>query len=34
VNERYEQERSVLVTSNVTEASELEQQIGRRTSPG
>jgi DNA replication protein DnaC len=31
VNERYEQERSVLVTSNVTEASELEQQIGRRT---
>jgi DNA replication protein DnaC len=31
VNERYEQERSVLVTSNVTDASELEQQIGRRT---
>jgi DNA replication protein DnaC len=31
VNERYVQERSVLVTSNVGEASELEQQIGRRT---
>jgi DNA replication protein DnaC len=31
INERYEQERSVLVTSNVTEAGELEQQIGRRT---
>jgi DNA replication protein DnaC len=31
VNERYEQERSVVVTSNVTEVSELEEQIGRRT---
>jgi DNA replication protein DnaC len=31
VNERYEQERSVVVTSNVTEVGELEQQIGKRT---
>ena len=31
VNERYEQERTIVVTSNVTEASELEDQIGKRT---
>jgi DNA replication protein DnaC len=31
VNERYEQERSIVVTSNVTEVSELENQIGKRT---
>jgi DNA replication protein DnaC len=31
VNERYEQERSIVVTSNVTEAGELEDQIGKRT---
>jgi DNA replication protein DnaC len=31
VNERYEQERAMVVTSNVTEAGELEDQIGKRT---
>jgi DNA replication protein DnaC len=31
VNERYEQERTMVVTSNVTEAGELEDQIGKRT---
>jgi DNA replication protein DnaC len=31
VNERYEAERSILVTTNLTEMGELEQQIGKRT---
>ena len=31
VNERYEQERSIVVTTNLIETSALEQQIGRRT---
>jgi DNA replication protein DnaC len=30
VNERYEQERSIIVTTNLIETSALEQQIGRR----
>jgi DNA replication protein DnaC len=31
VNERYEQERSIVVTTNLIETTSLEQQIGRRT---
>jgi DNA replication protein DnaC len=31
VNERYEQERSIVVTTNLIETASLEQQIGRRT---
>jgi DNA replication protein DnaC len=31
VNERWEAERSILVTTNLTEVEELEQQIGKRT---
>jgi DNA replication protein DnaC len=31
VNERYEQERSIVVTTNLIETGALEQQIGRRT---
>ena len=31
VNERYEQERSIVVTTNLIETDALEQQIGRRT---
>ena len=31
VNERYEQERSIVVTTNLIETQALEQQIGRRT---
>jgi DNA replication protein DnaC len=31
VNERYEQERSIVVTTNLIETAALEQQIGRRT---
>jgi DNA replication protein DnaC len=31
VNERYEQERSVVVTTNLIETAALEEQIGRRT---
>jgi DNA replication protein DnaC len=31
INERYVREQPVVVTSNVTEASELEEQIGKRT---
>jgi DNA replication protein DnaC len=31
VNERYEQERSIVVTTNLVETEALEQQIGRRT---
>lgn len=31
VNERYEQERSIVVTTNLVETSGLEEQIGRRT---
>jgi DNA replication protein DnaC len=31
VNERYEQERSIVVTTNLIETEALEQQIGRRT---
>jgi DNA replication protein DnaC len=31
VNERYEQERSIVVTTNLIETNALEQQIGRRT---
>jgi DNA replication protein DnaC len=31
VNERYEEERSIVVTTNLVDTSELEQQIGRRT---
>ena len=31
VNERYEEERSIVVTTNLVDTAELEQQIGRRT---
>jgi DNA replication protein DnaC len=31
VNERYEEERSIVVTTNLIDTAELEQQIGRRT---
>jgi len=31
INERYEQERSIVVTTNLIETEALEQQIGRRT---
>jgi DNA replication protein DnaC len=31
VNERYEEERSIVVTTNLVDTGELEQQIGRRT---
>jgi len=31
VNERYEEERSIVVTTNLIDTGELEQQIGRRT---
>jgi DNA replication protein DnaC len=31
VNERYEQERSIVVTTNLVETAALEEQIGRRT---
>jgi DNA replication protein DnaC len=31
VNERYEQERSIVITTNLTDTAALEQQIGRRT---
>jgi DNA replication protein DnaC len=31
INERYEEERSIVVTTNLVDTAELEQQIGRRT---
>jgi DNA replication protein DnaC len=31
VNERYEREKSIVVTTNITDQGELEQQIGPRT---
>jgi DNA replication protein DnaC len=31
VNERYEEERSIVVTTNLVDTAELEEQIGRRT---